>query len=59
MTSGSVESIISGVSTDCDSRRTTFSIWSASSPRSVTATQMSSTCAPLSTCSRATSRMPS
>ena len=59
MTFASVESIMSGVSTLIESSLTTFDICSASSPRSVSATQTSSTCAPESTCSRATSRMPS
>ena len=46
MTDASVESIMSGVSTLIESSFTTFAICSASSPRSVSATQTSSTCAP-------------
>ncbi len=59
ITSGSVESIMSGASTVIESSLTTRDIWSASSARSVSATHTSSTCAPDSTCSRATRAMPS
>ncbi len=58
-TAGSVESIMSGASTLIDSSFTTRDICSASSARSVSATQTSSTCAPDSACSRATRTMPS
>ena len=59
ITCASVESIISGGSTLWLSSLTSRRIWAASSGRSVSATHTSSTCAPPSTCSRATSRMPS
>ena len=59
MTGASVESIMSGVSTVIERSLTMAAICSASSPRSVSATHTSSTCAPLSACSRATSTIPS
>jgi hypothetical protein len=59
MTFASVESIMIGASTVIEISLTTFAICSASSARSVTATQTSSTCAPDSTCSRATSAIAS
>ena len=59
MTDASVESTMIGVSTLIEMSLTSFDICSASSPRSVSATQTSSTCAPESCWSRATSRIPS
>ncbi|MNY03229.1 hypothetical protein D3C86_1358390 [compost metagenome] len=59
MTAGSVESIIRDASMPMASFLTTLRICSTSSPRSVRATHTSRTCAPPSTCSRATSRTPS
>ena len=59
ITSGSVVSITSGTSTPIASFLTTLRISSASSGRSVTATEISRACAPPSTCSRASSRMAS
>ena len=59
MTSGSVESIWSGVGCVSDTRLTTCRICSSSSWRSVSATQRSSTCAPPSTWSSAIVTMPS
>ena len=58
ITSGSVESTQSGASIWPDSTRTTRVIVSCSSARSVSATQTSSACAPPSTCSLATARIP-
>ncbi len=58
-TSTSVVSITSGVATLCASSLTSVRVCSASSERSVSAVQTSSRWAPLSTCSRATSRMSS
>ena len=52
-TSASVESIMSGASTDCASSFTSVRICAASSSRSFIATHTSSTCAPPSTWSRA------
>ena len=57
-TSGSVESMQSGASICPERTRTTRVIVSSSSARSVSATQTSSACAPPSTCSRATPRIP-
>jgi len=59
MTSGSVESIISGTGTSNDRRLTNLAINSASLLRSVSATLTSNPCAPFSTCSRAICSMPS
>ena len=59
ITSGSVESIWIGAGCVSDTRFTTSDICSASSWRSVSATQMSSTCAPPVTWSSAIWRMPS
>ncbi len=57
-TSGSVESMQSGASICPESVRTTRVMVSCSSARSVRATQTSRACAPPSTCSRATARIP-
>ncbi len=59
MTSGSVESIWIGAGWERLMRLTTSRIWSASSWRSVSATQMSSTWAPPVTWSSATVMSPS
>ena len=53
ITSGSVESMTSGASMPIESFFAVRAICTASSVRSVSATQTSSTCAPPSTCSRA------
>ena len=58
-TSGSVESIWIGEGWASETRLTTWRICSSSSWRSVSATQMSSTCAPPSTWSSATCTRPS
>ena len=59
MTSGSVESICSGVGWESETRLATCRICSSSSARSVSATQRSSTCAPPSTWSSAICTRPS
>ena len=59
MAAASVLSMISGASTDISSPRTTARICSASSLRSVTATQTSSACAPPSAWPRPTATMSS
>ncbi len=58
MTSGSVESIMSGASTAWERSFARARICAPSSSRSLSATHTSSTCAPASTCPRAMATRP-